>query len=312
MTVKSLKNETKNTNTLIPNLAKNIDYLNTLPSKIASISTTHRLIFGDARNLSKIENETVQLVVTSPPYWTLKEYNQIDGQLGHIQDYAIFLEELDKIWTECFRVLIPGGRLIIVVGDVCLSRKKHGRHQVIPLHADIQTRCRNIGFDNLASIIWHKIANAKYEVKGNGKGFLGKPYEPNAIIKNDVEFILMERKPGGYRKPTDKTRLLSLIPQEKYKIWFTQVWEGVRGASTKVHPAPFPEELADRLIRMYSFVGDTVLDPFLGTGTTTVAALKSGRNSLGVELDPKYLELAKKRINATISESNANATLLLE
>ena len=180
---------------------------------------------------------------------------------------------------------MPGGRLICVVGDVCLSRRKNnGRHTVVPLHASIQEHCRQIGFDNLAPIIWHKIANAVHEVE-NGSGFLGKPYEPNAVIKNDIEFILMQRKPGGYRQPSVAMRILSVISDENHKAWFQQIWTGLTGASTRNHPAPYPLELAERLIRMFSFVGDTVLDPFLGTGTTTLAAMRNGRNSIGYEID---------------------------
>jgi len=167
---------------------------------------------------------------------------------------------------------------------------------VVPLHASIQEHCRKIGFDNLAPIIWHKIANANYEVENGSRGFLGKPYEPNAVIKNDVEYILMQRKPGAYRKPSVSTRILSVISAENHQTWFQQIWSDVTGASTKAHPAPFPVELAERLIRMFSFVGDTVLDPFLGTGTTSAAAAKWGRNSIGVELDPHYFEMAVARL----------------
>ena len=244
-------------------------------------------------------DEDVHLVVTSPPYWTLKEYRRVDGQLGWIADYEQFLTELDRVWRHCFRVLVPGGRLVCVVGDVCLSRRGNkGRHTVVPLHAAIQERCRQIGFDNLAPIIWNKIANAAYEVDNGGGGFLGKPYEPNAVIKNDIEFILMQRKPGGYRKPSLDTRILSLISGDNHKKWFQQVWSGLSGASTRKHPAPYPVELAERLIRMFSFVGDTVLDPFMGTGSTQVAAARFGRNSIGVEIDPVYFQDALQRLRS--------------
>jgi modification methylase len=184
-----------------------------------------------------------------------------------------------------------------VVGDVCLSRRANkGEHTVVPLHASIQEMCRSIGFNNLAPIIWHKISNAAYEADGNGGGFLGKPYEPNAVIKNDIEFILMLRKPGGYRSPDLATRILSVIPAAMHKKWFQQIWTGLTGASTRNHPAPFPIELAERLVRMFSFVGDTVLDPFMGTGTTSVAAAKWGRNSIGLEIDPHYFEMAERRV----------------
>jgi site-specific DNA-methyltransferase (adenine-specific) len=259
------------------------------------LPTTHRLVQGDARDLSFIPDESVHLVVTSPPYWSLKRYNETDGQMGHIEDYENFLSQLQRVWSDVLRVLVPGGRLVCVVGDVCLSRRENnGRHTVVPLHADICVQCRKLGFDNLNPIIWHKISNAVFEANKTSK-FLGKPYEPNAIIKNDMEFILMQRKPGGYRKPTEEQRRLSAIPKENFDAWFRQIWT-ITGASTKEHPAPFPLELASRLVRMFSFIGDTVLDPFCGTGTTMVAALDNGRNSIGVELDTDYCKLAASRL----------------
>jgi len=287
--------------TAIPRLAKHEQSVRIIEQAVQTIPTRHRLYMGDARNMSSLESESVHLVLTSPPYWTLKEYRDSDGQLGHIADYDLFLHELDKVWRQCFRALVPGGRLFCVVGDVCLSRRENGgRHTVVPLHASIQEHCREMGYDNLAPIIWHKISNAAYEVEG-GSGFLGKPYEPNGVVKNDIEFILMQRKPGGYRAPELATKILSLISAENHKIWFQQIWAGLTGASTKHHPAPYPTELAARLIRMFSFVGDTVLDPFLGTGTTTVAAAKWGRNSIGFEVDTHYFKIAKERITQETS-----------
>jgi modification methylase len=267
----------------------------TRPILFDDLPTSHRLVQGDARDLSFISNESVHLVVTSPPYWTLKRYNDSEGQLGHVADYEQFIKELEKVWREVFRILVPGGRLVCVVGDVCLSRRENaGRHTVVPLHADICVTCRRLGFDNLNPIIWHKISNASYEVS-NGSKFLGKPYEPNAIIKNDIEYILMERKPGGYRKPTEEQRKLSMIPKDKFDRWFQQFWT-ITGASTKEHPAPYPLELVLRLVQMFSFTGDTVLDPFCGTATTMLAALKTGRNSIGVELDADYCRMAASRL----------------
>jgi site-specific DNA-methyltransferase (adenine-specific) len=170
--------------------------------------------------------------------------------------------------------------------------------------------CRRIGFDNLNPIIWHKIANASYEV-ANGSKFLGKPYEPNAIIKNDMEFILMQRKPGGYRKPSNAQRDASRISKDEFDRWFQQIWN-IPGASTKHHPAPFPLELATRLVRMFSFVGDTVLDPFCGSGTTMVAALRTSRNSIGVEIDPEYSRMAARSLKAENSGLFSSAKLLFE
>jgi DNA modification methylase len=299
---------------MIPRLAKDEDSVRVIEQSVRTIPTAHHLYLGDARTAPNLKPESVHLVLTSPPYWTLKEYRDSRAQLGHVEDYEQFLQELDKVWKHCFDALVPGGRLICVVGDVCLSRRENGgRHTVVPLHASIQEHCRKLGYDNLAPIIWHKISNAVYEVEG-GSGFLGKPYEPNAVIKNDIEFILMERKPGGYRAPDISTKILSLISADNHKKWFQQIWAGVTGASTKDHPAPYPTELAERLLRMFSFVGDTVLDPFLGTGTTTVAAAKWGRNSIGFEVDSHYFKLAEKRINRETSSlfSSAEISTTLE
>jgi DNA modification methylase len=294
---------------MIPRLARDVEATRRIEHSVQTIPTTHKLHAGDAREMLGLKPESLHLVLTSPPYWTLKEYRHSEAQLGHVENYEDFLLELDKVWKRCFEALVPGGRLICVVGDVCLSRRENGgRHTVVPLHASIQEHCRKLGFDNLAPIIWHKISNAVYEVEGSS-GFLGKPYEPNAVIKNDIEFILMERKPGGYRAPDISTKILSLISAENHKKWFQQIWTGLTGASTKDHPAPYPTELAERLIRMFSFVGDTVLDPFLGTGTTTVAAAKWGRNSIGFEVDPHYFQLAEKRITRETSSLFSRAEI---
>lgn len=273
-------------------------------------NTLHRLIRTDSRDLSFIEDQSIHLVVTSPPYWTLKKYNDSEGQLGHVSDYEHFLSELSKVWRECYRVLVPGARLVCVVGDVCLSRKEYGRHVVVPLHADICVMCRKMGFDNLNPIIWHKISNAKFEANTSTK-FLGKPYEPNAIVKNDIEFILMQRKPGGYRQPTEQQRKLSMIDKNDFNEWFRQFWS-ITGASTKNHPAPFPLELAERLVRMFSFWGDTVLDPFSGSGTTMIAAMKANRNSVGIEIDPHYAKASKQRIAHEMNSFFTNAEFIFE
>ncbi len=281
--------------TEIPRLARSPAAMNLLEQVLLRIPTSHYLVHGDAREMRFLLPESAHLVLTSPPYWTLKKYDEAEGQLGHVDSYDEFLAELARVWRRCFGALVPGGRLICVVGDVCLSRRQNdGRHTVVPLHASIQELCRKIGFDNLAPIIWHKIANAAYEVSGGG-GFLGKPYEPNSVIKNDIEYILMFRKPGGYRKPTAAKRLLSVISAENYQSWNQQIWTGVTGASTKDHPAPYPTELAERLIRMFSFAGDVVVDPFSGSGTNAVAAARTGRHSIGYEISKKYHQMSISR-----------------
>jgi DNA modification methylase len=282
-----------NDKTAIPRIARDSRLTGLIHARLRDIPTRHDLYCHDSRSLGFLPDQSVHLIVTSPPYWTLKQYRESEGQLGHVENYEEFLAELGKVWRHCFRVLVPGGRLIVVVGDVCLSRKRNGgRHMVVPLHASIQEQCRAIGFDNLAPIIWHKIS---YEVDGGG-GFLGKPYEPNAVIKNDIEFILMQRKAGGYRTPSLAARILSVISADDHRTWFQQIWSGLTGASTKDHPAPYPVELAERLIRMFSFVGDTILDPFGGTGSTTLAASRFGRNSISIELDTEYFKFLKSRL----------------
>lgn len=262
--------------------------------------TTHTMRLADARVMAQLAPNGVHLVVTSPPYFDLVDYEaarRTAGQLGNSSDYGSFLEELDQVWRRCFDVLIPGGRLCIVVGDVCLSRRIAGRHHVLPLHSDIAVRCRQIGFDYLTPILWSKIANMSTEIGGSAR-FLGKPYEPNAVIKNDTEYILLLRKPGSYRKPTPMQRALSLIEEDDHRRWFRSVWTDVRGESRKAgHPAPFPVEVPYRLINMFSFVGDTILDPFWGTGTTTVAALRTARCSIGYEIEEAYLNIGRERLS---------------
>lgn len=284
-----------NTSEALETLRAANEHLRRVPWPEQFARTEHRLHLGDARDLEWIDDESVHLVVTSPPYWTLKEYNKNDGQLGAVEEYEEFLDELDKVWKHCARVLAPGGRVCCVVGDVCIPRRVAGRHFVMPLHADIQVRMRSLGLDNLTPIHWYKVANGVTEASGNGAGYYGKPYQPGAVVKNDVEYILFFRKGGTYRSPTPLQKALSMLTKDEMQSWFRTVWADVSGASTRDHPAPFPVEVARRLIRMFSFAGDTILDPFLGTGSTSVAAIRTGRNSIGVEIDPEYHGKAEAR-----------------
>ncbi len=280
----------------IPMLAKDDRLMALIEGMARQLPTEHDLRLGDSRSaLADLPDESVHLAVTSPPYWTLKQYSDHTDQLGAIEEYEQFLQELDRVWRQMLRMLVPGGRLIVVVGDVCLPRRRYGRHVVFPLHSSIQERCRLMGFDNLSPIIWHKIANMRLEVE-NGSSFLGKPYEPNGIIKNDIEYILFFRKPGGYRQPTLNARVLSTIPKSAHQEWFQQIWT-LGGASTRHHPAPFPLALVERLIRMFSFVGDTVIDPFMGTATTNIAAQLWGRDSIGCEVEASYYEMCLRRLH---------------
>jgi modification methylase len=276
--------------------------------QLLSFDTSHRVILGDGRRMHSVKDESVHLVVTSPPYFDLIKYVEGSAQLGHLHDYERFLGELDKVWSECLRVLIPGGRVCVVVGDVCRSRRRFGKHEVIPLHADILVRFRQLGFEGLATIFWYKIANATTEVGGSGAA-LGKPYEPNGVVKNDVEFILRLRKPGPYRKPTPLQRAASLLSREEYDASMRQVWSDIPGASRRNgHPAPFPSALAARLIRISSYVEDIVLDPFLGSASTTLASIETLRNSIGFEVAETYWKEAKNRLSSQSLFSKASVT----
>lgn len=282
----------------LPELARDEGRMGEIEQAVKSLPTHHDLYLGDARDLSMVDEESVELVVTSPPYFDIKDYENGTGgedQLGDIEGYEQFNAEIDKVWKQCYEKLVPGGRMCVVVGDVLRSRSDYGRHRVLPLHATIQEHCTDIGFDNLAPIIWYKIGNASLEAGGNAR-FLGKPYEPGAVIKNDIEYILLFRKPGGYRSPSVEERILSLIEADRHQRMFRQLWDDIKGEPQTDHPAPFPAELAERLIRMFSFVGDTILDPFAGSGSTAVGASRCGRNSVSVELEEEYFEVAEKRI----------------
>jgi len=258
--------------------------------------TQHRVVVGDSRHMAEVADRSVHLVVTSPPYANLKEYPSHADQLGNIAAYETFLDELDKVWAECFRVLVLGGRVCCVVGDVCISRRAGGRHYVLPLASDIIVRARRLGFDNLQGITWLKVANITLEASRSAR-YLGKPNLPNGVIKNDTEHILMMRKPGGYRSPTPEMEERSRISTDDYVRWFTPVWSDIRGARMTNHPAPYPVEIPRRLIRMFSFAGDAVLDPFTGTGTTQLAAMETGRHSWGYEVEPTYIPIIERRLS---------------
>jgi DNA modification methylase len=287
----------KELKTEIPSLARDKKRMGEIDQTIRSLPSHHELYHADARDLSMVDDESVHLVVTSPPYFNLKDYENggSDGQLGAVHDYETFHESLDKVWSECYDKLVPGGRLCVVVGDVLRSRSEYGRHRVVPLHATIQEHCIEVGYDSLAPVIWYKIGNASLEAGSNAR-FLGKPYEPGAVIKNDIEYVLLFRKPGGYRSPSIAKRILSAIEADEHQRMFRQIWNDIKGERQRHHPAPYPADLAERLIRMFCFVGDTVLDPFAGTGATAVAASRVGRNTVNTELEEAYIDIAEKRI----------------
>ena len=282
----------------IPELARDKGRMKEIERAVKSLPSHHELYQRDSRDLSFLDDESVHLAVTSPPYFNLKDYENGTGgedQLGDIDNYDHFNEQVDQVWNQIYDKLVPGGRLVVVIGDVLRSRSEHGRHRVLPLHATIQEHCVEMGYDNLAPIIWYKIGNASLESGSNAR-FLGKPYEPGAVIKNDIEYILLFRKSGGYRSPSVEEKILSVIEADEHQQMFRQLWDDTNGEPQVNHPAPFPVKLAERLIRMFSFVGDIVLDPFAGTGTTSVAASRVGRNSISIELEEQYLDVAERRM----------------
>lgn len=268
--------------------------------------TMHTVRCSDARNLDHIDSNSVHLIVTSPPYFDIKPYESDagGGQLARIKQYEDFLFELTKSIAEWRRVLVPGGRVCCVVGDVLVPRKKDGRHRILPLPSDIMVKAREVGLDSLTPILWYKIGNRTNEAGGGSSGYYGKPYQPGAVIKNDIEHILMLRKPGAYRSTPMLQKALSMLQKEEMDAWQRPFWSNIRGASLRNgHPAPFPVELAERLIRMFSFAGDTVLDPFCGSGSTAVAACNAGRNSISSDIELVYVNSTVRRLRAEMAKT---------
>lgn len=253
--------------------------------------TTHRIVFGDAKDMGLIDDQTVHLIVTSPPYWRLKDYGS-DQQIGFPDTYEEYLENLNRVWRECRRVLQAGCRLCINIGDFCTSTKKYGRYRILPIHVEIVRFCCSIGFDYFGAIIWQKVTNCK---PSGGAGVMGSyPFPRNGIVKQDYEYILVFKKRGS-PPPVDKTiKEESRLTKDEWNRFFTGHWQfpGVRQVG---HCAQFPVELPRRLIKMFSFRGDVILDPFLGSGTTTQAAIETERDSVGWELNPGFQEIINEK-----------------
>jgi DNA modification methylase len=253
-----------------------------------------RVYLGDSRAMTEVEDGAVDLAVTSPPYWHIKDYG-VPGQLGYGQSLHEYLKDLYRVWRECFRVLREGARLCINVGDQFARAAVYGRYKVIPLHAEFINQCEHLGFDFLGAIIWQKKTTMN---PSGGAVVMGSyPHPPNGIVEIDYEFILIFKKPGPSKKVSPEIKAASRLTKAEWKEYFAGHWHfgGVRQVG---HEAMFPEELPRRLIRMFTFVGDTVLDPFLGSGTTVKAAMDLGRNAVGYEINPDFLEALPPKIGA--------------
>jgi len=256
------------------------------------MSNWAKVIIGDSRKMIEVENASIDLVVTSPPYWHIKDYG-VEGQIGYGQSLHEYLKNLYRVWKECYRILKPGRRLVINIGDQFARAIIYGRYKVIPLHAEFIAQCEDIGFDYMGSIIWQKKTTMNTTGGANVMG--SYPYPPNGMIEIDYEFILIFKKPGKSEKIPKEIKERSTLTKEEWKEYFYGHWY-FGGARQIEHEAMFPEELPKRLIKMYTFVGDTVLDPFLGSGTTVKAALSLNRNAIGYEINEKFLDVIKEKL----------------
>jgi DNA modification methylase len=251
-----------------------------------------KIYLGDSRAMAAVEGASIDLVVTSPPYWHIKDYGA-PGQIGYGQSLHEYLKNLYRTWRECFRVLREGARLCINIGDQFARASVYGRYKVIPLHAEFIHQCESIGFDFMGAIIWQKKTTMN---PSGGAVVMGSyPFPPNGIVELDYEFIQIFKKPGPSKKVSKEIKEASRLTKEEWKEYFAGHWY-FGGARQVGHEARFPEELPRRLIRMFTFTGDTVLDPFLGSGTTVKAALDAGRNAVGYEINESFLETIKDKI----------------
>ncbi len=257
------------------------------------MSNQAKIIIGDSRKMIEVEDESIDLVVTSPPYWHIKDYGS-PGQIGYGQSLHEYLRDLYRVWGECFRVLKSGRRMCINIGDQFARSIIYGRYKVIPLHAEFISQCEEIGFDYMGSIIWQKKTTMNTTGGANVMG--SYPYPPNGMVEIDYEFILIFKKPGKSPKVPKDVKERSKMTKEEWKNYFYGHWY-FGGARQIGHEAMFPEELPRRLIKMYTFVGDTVLDPFLGSGTTVKVALSLGRNAVGYEINEGFLDVIKDKLN---------------
>jgi modification methylase len=242
--------------------------------------------------MNLVPEKSVHLVVTSPPYWQLKDYGT-QNQIGYHENYECYINNLNLVWRECFRVLEDGCRMCVNIGDQFARAAYYGRYKVIPIRTEIIKFCESIGFDYMGAIIWQKRTTTNTT---GGASFMGSfPTPRNGVLSIDYEFILIFRKSGTSPKVEKAIKDLSRLTVEEWKEYFSGHWN-FGGTRQEGHLAMFPEELPKRLIKMFSFVGETILDPFMGSGTTSLTAKKLGRNSIGYEINAAYVDFAKRKL----------------
>ena len=258
-----------------------------------NFKTRHKIINGDSRQMTELEDKSVDLVITSPPYWQLKDYG-IENQIGYNDSYEEYINNLNLVWKESYRVLNNGCRLCVNIGDQFARAVYYGRYKVIPIRTEIIKFCEAIGFDYMGAIIWQKKTTSNTT---GGASLMGSyPTPRNGILSIDYEFILLFKKLGTPIKPTKELKERSKMTKEEWKEYFAGHWN-FGGTKQDGHIAMFPEELPKRLIKMFSFVGDVVLDPFLGSGTTSLAARNLNRNSVGYEINLDFIQYIKRKLD---------------
>ena len=273
---------------------------------VKNIKNTAKIVIGDSRIMKEVNNEEVDLIITSPPYWHIKDYG-VSGQIGYGQILHEYLRDLYCVWKECFRVLRDGGKLCINVGDQFSRTTIYGKYKVIPIHSEIIAQCEDIGFDYMGAIIWQK--KTTMNTTGGATVMGSFPYPPNGIVEIDYEFILIFKKSGKNKKVSKEIKEASKLTKEEWKEYFSGHWR-FAGARQIGHEAMFPEELPKRLIKMFSFVGDTVLDPFLGSGTTVKVALELKRNAIGYEINKNFLDTIKAKIGSNLFNSQGRVEII--
>lgn len=266
------------------------------------MKTHHKIVNGDSRLMTELPDNSVHLAITSPPYWQLKDYGT-DNQIGFHDTYENYINNLNLVWKECYRALHNGCRLCVNIGDQFARSVYYGRYKVIPIREEIIKFCEIIGFDYMGAIIWQKVTTSN--TTGGGVQMGSYPYPRNGILKLDYEFVLVFKKLGDAPKPTKEQKELSKMTAEEWNTYFAGHWN-FAGARQNGHIAMFPDELPKRLIKMFSFIGETILDPFMGSGTTALASKNLGRNSVGYEINPEFVQIIKEKLE--VHQNDLNGT----